>query len=56
VAVFLWGIDVAFFYIREDAAPAVRADRVPRPILSLNQSLERWPAIVVTPLAASRWA
>jgi MFS family permease len=53
VGVFLWGIDVAFFYVPAKTllqryAPAAAHGRV----LSLNQSLEPLAAVVMTPLAA----
>ena len=53
VGVFLWGIDVAFFYIPAKTllqryAPTAFHGR----ILSLNQSLEPLAGIVMTPLGA----
>lgn len=53
VGVFLWGIDVAFFYVPAKTllqryAPIVAHGRV----LALNQSLEPLASIVVPPLAA----
>lgn len=53
VGVFLWGIDVAVFYVPAKTllqryAPTVAHGRV----LSLNQSLEPLASIVMTPLAA----
>lgn len=53
VGVFLWGLDVAFFYtpvktLLQRYAPVAAHGRV----LSVNQSLEPVASIVVTPLAA----
>ncbi len=53
-AVFLWGIDIAFFYVPAKTllqryAPIAAHGRV----LSLNQSLEPAAAIVATPIAAA---
>ncbi|HUQ63575.1 MAG TPA: MFS transporter [Acidimicrobiales bacterium] len=53
VGVFLWGIDVAFFYVPvktllQRYAPTAAHGR----ILSLNQSLEAAGALVATPVAA----
>ena len=53
IGVFLWGIDVAFFYIPAKTllqryAPTTFHGR----ILSLNQSLEPLADIIVTPLGA----
>jgi MFS family permease len=54
VAVFLWGVDVAFFYapaktLLQRYAPVAAHGR----ILSLNQSLEPFGSLVSTPLAAA---
>src|SRR4029077_16009177 len=53
VGVFLWGVDVAFFYVPAKTllqryAPTAYHGRV----LSLNQSLEAFGGMVVTPLGA----
>ena len=53
VGVFLWGVDVAFFYVPAKTllqryAPGAFHGR----ILSLNQSLEPMAGIVMTPLGA----
>jgi hypothetical protein len=53
VGVFLWGVDVAFFYVPAKTllqrfAPAAFHGR----ILSLNQSLEPLAGIVMTPVGA----
>jgi hypothetical protein len=52
-AVFLWGVDVAFFHVPAKTllqrySPVTAHGR----ILSLNQSIEPLAAIVVTPVAA----
>lgn len=54
VGVFLWGVDVAFFYVPAKTllqryAPAAAHGR----ILSLNQSLEPAAALIATPLGAA---
>ncbi|MET0627086.1 MAG: MFS transporter [Acidimicrobiia bacterium] len=53
VGVFLWGVDVAFFYVPAKTllqryTPVSFHGR----ILSLNQSIEPWAGIVMTPLGA----
>ena len=57
VAVFLWGTGVALFYVPSKTllqrySPLAFHGR----ILSLNQSLEPMASLVVTPIAAVRWA
>jgi predicted MFS family arabinose efflux permease len=54
IGVFLWGIDVAFFYVPAKTllqryAPAAAHGR----ILSINQSLEAVGALIATPVAAA---